>query len=313
MSKISKFLNNCIYICKLYKLFSTKNKVVLLYHRVDKEELIQNYYLKGIFVSEKEFENQMNYLSKSERKDKVVITFDDGYKDDFEYAVPILDKYNIQAIFFITISFIDGMSNQWIDILNNYAINHKLSMDEFKKVSVKIKNMPQKERKLFLETLKKSQLVNDSAMDWEELKEIQNKHIIGNHTLNHPNFKNETKETITRELSETKGILKEKLNIDDVYFAYPDGDIGTDKEFIEKELKSLGYKYAFTTQRGSWKSDDNPYFIKRIPIYYWDDLATFVNKIHGINVEDNLHIKNILIKILELLGVKNWLKRKLKS
>jgi len=309
---IIKSINNFIYTLQLYKLFSTNDNVVLLYHRVNNEELIKNYYLKGIFVAKKEFEKQMHYLSNSRRKDKVVITFDDGYKDDFQYAIPILDEYNIQAIFFITIVFIEGLSNQWIDILNQYAIAHNLSMDEFKKLSRKIKGMRVQERDYFLETFKISQLDNDSAMSWKEIKEIQKKHIIGNHTINHPNFKNETENTITKQLAETKKVLKEKLGCEDIYFAYPDGDIGVDKEFIENQLKNLGYKYAFTTQRGVWKSDDNSYFIKRIPIYYWDDLATFVNKIHGINIEDNLHIRNILINILDLLGVKNWLKTKLK-
>lgn len=313
MNNMSSFVNNFIYIFQLYKLFSTKDKVVLLYHRVNNEELIQDYYLKGIFVSETNFENQMSYLSKSKQKEKIVITFDDGYKDNFEYAIPILDKYNIQAIFFITISFIDGLSHQWIDILNNYATSKNLSMDEFRNLSVKIKTMDIQERELFLETLEISQLNNDSAMNWKNIKAIQNKHIVGSHTLNHPNFKNETQETISEQLSETKKILKEKLDFEDIYFAYPDGDIGLYKEFIENKLKDLGYKYAFTTQRGTWKSDDNPYFIKRIPVYYWDGLPTFINKIHGINIEDNLYVKKILINILELLGVKNWLKTKLKS
>jgi len=307
-----KFINNFIYTLQLYKLFSTRDKVVLLYHRVNSEELIKDYYLKGIFVAEKEFEKQMHYLSKSKRKDKVVITFDDGYKDNFQYAIPILDKYNIKAIFFITIAFIDGLLNQWIDILNQYAIANNLSIEEFKNLSLRIKGMSVEEREYFLETLKIFQLKNDSAMSWEDVKEIQKKHIISNHTINHPNFKNETQNTITKELTESKKILKEKLNLEDTYFAYPDGDIGVDKKFIENQLKNLSYKYAFTTKRGTWKSDDNPYFIRRIPIYYWDDLATFVNKIHGINVEDNLHIRNILINILDLLGVKNWLKTKLK-
>ena len=311
---IYKFLNNLIYYTRLYKLFSTKDKVVLLYHRVNKDEIIKNYYLKGIFVSENNFKKQMEFLSKSKRKDKVIITFDDGYKDNFDYAVPILNNYNIQAIFFITINFIDGKMFQWIDILNSYAKRNNLSIDEFRKLSIKIKSLSLNDRKNFLKSLLENiYLEDDKAMNWNDLKEIINKHIVANHTLNHPNFSNESEEVIIKEIKEAKFIIKQKLNIHDIYFAYPDGDIGKDKKFIENILKKLDYKYAFTTKRGVWKENDNVYFINRIPIYYWDDLATFVNKIHGINIEDNFTLRNILIGFLELIGVKEWLKRKLKS
>jgi len=311
--KIAKILNLIIYYSHLYKFFSTKNKVVLLYHRINEIKIVHNYYLKGIFVTKENFEKQMSFLSNSNRKDKIIVTFDDGYKDNVKYAVPILDKYNIRAIFFITISFINGHRYQWIDILNNYAHKNKLSLNEFKKLSKKIKSLSLKERENFLASLKPSNFENDYAMNWNDLQKIKDKHIIANHTCNHPNFTNESNETIIKEIKETKDSLQSKLNIKDIYFAYPDGDVGRDKDFIEKELNKLGYRYVFTTQRGVWKEEDNQYFIDRIPVYYWDDLPTFVNKIHGINIEDFLSIRGVTIKILELIGVKEWLKRKLKS
>jgi len=256
----------------------------------------------------------MQWLSNSNRRNKVIITFDDGYEDNYKYAFPILKEYNLRAIFFVTINFIEKQQNMWIDILNNYAVSKKLTMGEFKKISKKIKRLPIKKRNEFLQTIKiKNNLENDKSMDWNQLKEMEeNGHIIANHTLNHPNLSQESKRTILKEIRDTKKIIEKKLGKKDIYFAYPDGDIGDKKETLNI-LEEIGYKYAFTTKRGIWKEDkDDKLLINRIPIYYWDDLATFVNKIHGINIEDNFSIREFLLYILEIIGIKEWLKRKLK-
>ena len=311
---IVQIINNFIYITKLYKIFSTKKRVVLLYHRVNKKDTIEDYYLKSIFVSKENFKRQMRYLSSSKREDRVLITFDDGYSDNYRYAFPTLQKYNIRAMFFITINFIDKNRYMWIDILNRYAKSKDISMEEFKKIGRKIKMLPIQKRDKFLETLmKKESLDNDISMGWRELKEMQEcGQNIANHTINHPNFSQEDRETIYKELRVAKRRLEDKLNIKDIHFAYPDGDIGNQKESLNI-LKELGYKYAFTTKRGVWDEKvDNDLLINRIPIYYWDDLATFVNKIHGINIEDNLSFRALVGKVLRWIGIKEWVKKKLK-
>ena len=243
-SIIIKFINKKIFYFKLYKLFGTKKKVVLLYHRVNKDELIQDYYLKGIFVSDKIFKKQIEFLNSSKRKEKVYITFDDGYKDNFLYAYPVLKDTGLNVIFFITVDFIDGKMFQWIDILSQYANKNKISIDEFRDISKKIKSLSINDRIKFLDTLSvdKKELENDKAMNWEELKELSKEFIVANHTKTHPNFSNESFDKIKEELEYTKNRIKEKLNIDDIYFAYPDGDIGKNKIIVKNILKNLGYK-----------------------------------------------------------------------
>ena len=91
--------------------------VVLYYHAVDDK-------INGIdqlFVSPAEFDKQLNYLKtngytaisfdqidQSANIEKpVIITFDDGYEDNYTYAYPILKKYNFTATIFICSDFID--------------------------------------------------------------------------------------------------------------------------------------------------------------------------------------------------------------
>lgn len=93
---------------------------ILTYHRVLEEG-------KGsLIILKKNFERQMKYISenynvisfkdlleKRVKKNSIIITFDDGYKDILENAYPILKKYNIKATLFITTNFINGKKPKW--------------------------------------------------------------------------------------------------------------------------------------------------------------------------------------------------------
>ncbi len=90
---------------------------VLYYHLID-DHLYGPY--TSMFVSPKEFDRQMNYLKSSgytvipldeienaaQYTKPVIITFDDGYEDNFTNAYPILKKYNFPATVFLISSFI---------------------------------------------------------------------------------------------------------------------------------------------------------------------------------------------------------------
>jgi len=303
-----KLLNAVIFYLKIYRFLGTRHRVVLLYHRVERDRLIKKYRLKGIFVSDVNFERQMQYLSKSSRKNKVIVTFDDGYKDTYLHAVPILNKYSVRAIFFVTTNFINRKMYMWIDVLNQYANQHSLSEEEFKNLSKYIKSLSLSERSIFLTALSDAELPYDSSMSWEDLAIVSQSHVVGNHTASHPNFSNESPETIKEEILDAKKEIENELSVSDIYFAYPDGDLGKNPNQTKAILQSLGYKYCFTARRGVWREVDDSYFINRIPIHYWDDLPTFVNKCHGINIEDGM--KRFRVSIVK--ECIKWVKRKLR-
>jgi peptidoglycan/xylan/chitin deacetylase (PgdA/CDA1 family) len=112
-----------------------KKTLVLMYHRVE-ETSIDPWKLS---VSPKNFEDQLKVLkstglvipmeelvdqfySKKELKPAIVITFDDGYEDNYLNAKPLLEKYGLPATFFITNKHIGQQKEFWWDELAHLTL-----------------------------------------------------------------------------------------------------------------------------------------------------------------------------------------------
>lgn len=99
-----------------------------------------------------------------ELNEKIIyITFDDGFKDIYKYAIPILEKYNYKATFFITTDFITNEKNSnylsWKEVQNlnklgyNIGIHSHRHMMLSKLCKEEIKADIQTSQKLFYENL----------------------------------------------------------------------------------------------------------------------------------------------------------------
>jgi len=231
--------------------------IILMYHSVDDEKLER---LKGIRVSIKNFEKQIAYLAKLnytsytlsqaiEEKERlndksVVITFDDGYRDNFTNAFPILKKYNFKATIFVIVNRFD----------NDWSVHRK----------VKNSNIVNKIEKL-----------TDS--DIKELLDSGNIEI-GAHTINHKNFKNISQDEKRVEIVESKKALEERFNISCKTFSYPFG-IYDDKD--EKLVEDIGFIGAVTTQKRKVDfKDDNLFLLPRVAIK--DEYYKFIYKLRTI-------------------------------
>ncbi len=112
-------------ILKFYKV----DTVVICFHRVldDNNFINQKRPDNNLVVSKSIFEKQIQYITKNFKpitignifndnsltEKKIVITFDDGYKDNIVNALPILKKYNCPAIIYVTTGFLDNNNTAW--------------------------------------------------------------------------------------------------------------------------------------------------------------------------------------------------------
>lgn len=126
---------------KAFRFIQRKKLIVIYYHRVLKSEEFSDVKVKNIVVNIKSFEEQIKFISERynavsekdiisavERRGKmpefpIWITFDDGYKDNYTNAFPILKKYSIPATFFVTTGYVNKTATPEVHFDNDIFMN----------------------------------------------------------------------------------------------------------------------------------------------------------------------------------------------
>jgi len=146
-----------LYLFLRDNLFGSEKVRILLYHRVLDLQREKNLYsLPGIIVSVKMFDEQMKYLFKNYNvisleglvdslknnlpfpKKGVVITFDDGWKDNYFFAFPILKKYNLPATIFLTSGYTGTNKTFWPEQVISVLKSEKNLKEKLKNLSDEI-------------------------------------------------------------------------------------------------------------------------------------------------------------------------------
>ncbi len=245
---------------------------VLLYHRVCS---IEND-IWGLCVSPKHFEEQIRYIKKNYKiirfdddwsmvsEPSVVITFDDGYRDNYLNAFPVLKKYDVPAMFFVSTGNIGKNAGFWWDRLSkisdiDIAMNHSM-----------LRKMSSCDRDVKLEILEKENGRTTYSDDEEdkigytmsesELKGLASSELvgIGVHTVSHTSLSSVSSDIQMMEIKESKERLEELLGKTMKCFSYPYGDYNGDTIGI---LKEFGFEKAATVSGGLAGSGD----LMRIP------------------------------------------------
>ena len=222
------------------------------------------------------------------------IMFDDGYKDNIEYAADVLAKYNCKASFYVVTHCIDKNIPTWTHLLEHafqFTNNSTLNMDfSFLPNELKVKELPTKEERIdyvkklkpFLKTIthENRSLVLDSVidayltseipklmMDWEDVKQLKNAgHYIGSHTITHAmlgTMNNE--EEIKRELLNSALRIQEKVDHFPLTISYP---VSSYNEVTKRLSKEAGYKIGLAVQQKMYDPLKYDFFdIPRIELY----------------------------------------------
>lgn len=222
------------------------------------------------------------------KKPFLAITFDDGQLDNYRYAKPVLDEFNIKASFFIPVKHIEDSTFIWHDHLGFAVLNatktekdkkalqailleHGIVIESGRWTSAIVKQsmrMMPDDRNVLIDKVNAVAKANipewARLMEWEHIKRLADDgHEIGSHTMTHPLLPQCNDSELEFELFESKNILEHRVNKTIDSFCYPNGD--HDQRTINAVQKA-GYQRAITTCWGANKLLDNIHTLKRCDI-----------------------------------------------
>jgi len=280
---------------------------ILLYHRVNPDE-------DPFFpaVSVKVFEAQMRYLAREFRVlsladiiDRmqqgkgvepltIAITFDDGYRDNYIFAHPIIKKYRLPSTLFIATGFIGTDLLMWNDRLawavknsqqkrivcqfgqRELALSLRTEEDRLTSLNTmleELKPLPEAEKQKLLERIiealqnKKPQPA-ELMLDWLSIRNMaQEGWDIGSHTVSHQILTKVDRCRAAEELKLSKEVIENKLQRTVGLCAFPNGKRTDFNSTIKAMAKEVGYQAAVTTLAGINGRDLDFYELRRWSVW----------------------------------------------
>ncbi|WP_207642356.1 polysaccharide deacetylase family protein [Pseudobacteroides cellulosolvens] len=274
-------------------------------------------------VDRKAFESQLKYfktdytvitldeayeLMKSNKpldRRYLVLTIDDGYKDNFIYGYELFKKYQIYPNIYLTANNVDKSTYLWPDLLRNivynsqkahvdidiYDIHYSFSLKgKYSKIifldyiKENIKKYDEEKKYRILEYLYQVFDVNvekkcDLMLNWDEVQKLSSIGVtFGAHTLNHPILGNLSEDEATNEIYGSKVLIEERTNKKVRHFAYPNGRICDINEFCVSQARKH-FDTATTTTPGINQPGDDLMRLKRIGLAYDYNIIDFKVKV----------------------------------
>lgn len=284
--------------------------VVFNYHRIgnpQETELDRALYS----ASAQEFENQVRFLKRNfdvvriadlhlvlndPAAQAVMITFDDGYRDNYELALPILKANGTPALFFIASGYLDDQPVSWWDeVAWMVRSSAKSEIDwqkwfsaplplqneaeisrAIKELLLKLKAVPEEESTRFLDELGQitetgrcdQSVIEKLWMTWDMVREMDHSGMdIGGHTVNHPVLANCDSSRQRSEIQDSKQRIETEIGHQINAFSYPVGQQDSFTDETKELLREAGYDWGFSFYGGYCPPVEfDPYDLKRMPV-----------------------------------------------
>jgi peptidoglycan/xylan/chitin deacetylase (PgdA/CDA1 family) len=269
--KLAQLAWHCGFVHMMEQLPRRRCLIVLNYHRV------VDSYLKAHFHIAK-LEEVQDFVERPERISQahILITFDDGYLDNYEIAFPILKSHGVQGTFFLPTSFIETDRIPWWDqvaFLLHHTKRCKISLTYPQSLGYDLSEMEiegviravlasyksqQVDSARFLASLEQACDIampqtaeKRSFMNWTEAAEMARTGMaFGSHTHNHEILSKLSAEAQYEELRRSREILSQRLSLPIETLAYPVGARSSFSADTQQALSQAGYKAAFSFYGG---------------------------------------------------------------
>jgi peptidoglycan/xylan/chitin deacetylase (PgdA/CDA1 family) len=206
-----------------------------------------------------------------------VLTFDDGYRDMREHALPVLEKHAAPFVLYVTTGFAEGSARLWwVELEEAIRILPQINV-EIDGMQLRLASVTPAERQMAFATVyrllrggpeeqlleviaglcreagvQSAKLAAGLCLDWQGVEAVARHPLctIGVHTLTHPRLAKLEADVVRRELRESRSLIESHIGKAAPHLAYPVGDPGSagPREFAI--AKELGFKSAVTTRPG---------------------------------------------------------------
>jgi len=241
--RLKTWLGKGVYATGLHRLFFRNKALVVLFHRVD-DRLAGN----PITCTQAEFRAFCRFFRKyfkvisfgrlmemlangEDLSNCLVITFDDGYKDNRQLAAEELKRLDLPACFFVATNFIASDHVTWWD-----------------------KDLP----------------VGIPWMTWDDVRELHAMGFeIGSHTMNHVDLGVLEGEDARVEIVGSKERLAAELSMPVRWFSYPYGRLHQITEANREAVRRAGYECCISAYGGAVSPGTDAFRVKRVGISPW--------------------------------------------
>jgi peptidoglycan/xylan/chitin deacetylase (PgdA/CDA1 family) len=269
--------------------------IVLNYHRIGNPP--ECLYDRGVIeATPEQFDQQLSWLKRrfavasleesqalveqpsGLRHSHLLITFDDGYLDNYEVAFPILRSHGLPAAFFLPTSFIGTDRLPWWDRIAwilRQSRRHEILLEYPQKLNLELgEGIARETAILRILKLYKSPAVTDQPrfladleracdaalpqtahqrvfMNWDEAATMLRSGMgFGSHTHSHELLAKQSAEQQEEELLRSREILRSRLSIPADALAYPVGGRNSFSDITRQILAKTGYRTAFSYYGG---------------------------------------------------------------
>lgn len=285
--------------------------IALCYHSV--VETVREHFTYRNAVGKDEFEEQLILLNRLFRPvscaeviaavygaaplppKAVLVTFDDGFRNNCAHAAPLLKRHGVPAVFHLTTGYIGKDALLWtqeiVEIVLNWrratipmpgglgdasvpqAGSPRLGVAE--KIRKLLKTMPNEEKDRYMDLLRGYETSRGCQvdpylyrfMDWDEARALQRDGFeIGAHTVSHPILTRLGPQTLKDELEESKAKVETELGAKCEVLAYPNGMKEDYSPEVAAAARKAGYRLAFNLAGKINPPQPDPFEISRIAV-----------------------------------------------
>lgn len=274
------------------RLRSTRQLRILMYHGVSPRSLTPESFEKQLAYITRHFDTYwaseipeiLENLGSLSRP-AVVLTFDDGLRNNITFAAPLLEKYGVKATYYLVSDLLDGHSMLWnhemrcrLALMDNstlpsalgpFSTSTECRWEEVGEFVESVKRWDNEDRLGLLATLRERVPAPDYT-DWmreefEIMSEGEARSLpsiieVGSHTRTHPLLDQLSEEAAEREIDGSRQRLEKILGKPVQSFCYPNGQFSSKVVDIVERC----YPVAVTVEQGVVRRGDAMHRLKRI-------------------------------------------------